>query len=65
MISKHPRLTFFRMNGCIKDFVIHCNIHCIKNFLPYYAHANSEESGKLCSYPRSTWSMVTFHILDV
>ena len=45
--------------------VTHCNIHCINNFLPYFAYAISEESGKLCSYSRSTWSMSTFHTLDV
>ena len=34
MISKHPRLTFFGMSGCVKDcVVIDCNIAGINNFL--------------------------------
>ena len=51
MISKHPRLFFFpRMSGWSYD---------INNFLPYYAYANSEDSGKFRSYLRSTWFMIT------
>ena len=60
-ISKHSRLHFFRMSGCITVLVIPCNIHCINNFLPYYAYASSEESGKLHVYSMPTWSMITFH----
>ena len=45
MISKHPKLIFFQMSGCAKDWVvIHYNIHCIGIFLPYYAYASSKES---------------------
>ena len=62
MISKHPRHTFFPNERVL---VIRCNIHCINNFLPYYAYANSEESGKLHSYSSSTWSIIKFHTLDV
>ena len=46
-------------------FVIHYNIHCINNFLPYYAYANSEESGKSHVYSMSTWSMITFCTLGI
>ena len=61
MISKHPRPTFSERAGALRTvLVIHYNIHSINNFLPYYAYANSEGSGKLRSYARSTWSMFTF-----
>ena len=29
---------------------VHYHLHCINNFLPYYAYASSEESGKLHVY---------------
>ena len=66
LISKHPRLHFFpneREHYCVGR--IHYNIHCINNFLPYYAYASSEESGKSRVYPMSTWYMITFHKLGV
>ena len=31
-ISKHPRLHFLQMSGCITVLVIHYNIHCINSF---------------------------------
>ena len=44
--------------------VIHYNIHCINNFLPYCnAYASSEESGKLHVYSKYTWSMIRFQHL--
>ena len=66
MISKHPRLTFFsKLESALRTaLVIHYNIHCINIFLAYYAYANSEESGTLRFYSRSTWSMISFHTLD-
>ena len=65
-ISKHLRLHFFQMSGCITVFVIHYNIHCINDFLPYYAYANSEESGKshVIQYLHSLWLHST-HLASV